>query len=129
MTAVRQLISIVCGALIVLLANVLQAAEAPQVATIENRLPVTSGVPALDARVVLLSVDGVSVDEAAARNRVVPGRHQIKVLCASRVFAGMGAVELPVTVDMTIDVAAGEVWRLDAELSAQGDCRPTLARR
>ena len=129
MTAAWQTTAAVIGALFVLIANALPAAEAPEVATIENRLPVTSGVPALDARVVLLSVDGVPVDEAAAQNRVLPGRHLLKVLCAARVFAGMGAVELPVTFDLKIDVTAGEIWRLDAELSAQGDCRPILVRR
>jgi len=100
--------------------------HADQTATILNRAFVGSTGSGIDLAVTTVSIDSVPVTQDTPQVRVDAGVRDIEVLCATRVFAGMGRVDLNFTTTVSVDLEVGRVYQLDAQVTEQGDCTPQL---
>ena len=100
--------------------------HADQTATIVNRAFVGSTGAGVDLAVTTVSIDSVPVAGEKPQVQVSAGVRAIEVLCATRVFAGMGRVDLNFKTTVTVDLEAGRVYQLDAQVTEQGDCTPQL---
>ena len=100
--------------------------HADQTATILNRAFVGSTGSGIDLAVTAVSIDSVPVAGEKPQVQVSAGVRAIEVLCSTRVFAGMGRVDLNFKTTVTVDLEAGRVYQLDAQVTEQGDCTPQL---
>lgn len=100
------------------------AAEPP--AVIRNRAVTVGGGKEVDAAVKVVAIDSRPVVDEKSPIEVAPGEHVIEVVCTARVFVGMGTVDFPSKSALTIRVESGRVYRLDAQVTVQGDCTPVL---
>ena len=100
------------------------AAEPP--AVIRNRALTVGGGKEVDAAVKVVAIDSRPVVDEKSHIEVAPGKHLIEVVCTARVFVGMGNVDFPSNSVLTIRVESGREYRLDAQLTVQGDCTPVL---
>jgi len=101
-------------------------AQADQTATILNRAFVGSTGSGIDLAVTTVSIDSVPVTQDTPHVLVDAGVRDIEVLCATRVFAGMGRVDLNFKTTVSVDLEVGRVYQLDAQVTEQGDCTPQL---
>ena len=99
---------------------------ADQTATIVNRAFAGSTGAGVDLAVTTVSIDSVPVTLDAPQVLVDAGVRDIGVLCATRVFAGMGRVDLNFKTTVSVDLEVGRVYQLDAQVTEQGDCTPQL---
>ena len=100
--------------------------NADQTATILNRAFVGSTGAGVDLAITTVSIDSVPVTEEKPQVQVSAGVRAIEVLCSTHVFAGMGRVDLNFKTTVTVNLEAGRVYQLDAEVTEQGDCTPQL---
>ena len=98
--------------------------HADQTATIFNRAFVGSTGSGIDLAVTTVSIDSVPVAQDTPQVLVDAGVRAIEVLCATRVFAGMGRVDLNFKTTVSVDLEVGHVYQLDAQVTEQGDCTP-----
>ncbi len=99
---------------------------ADESATILNRAFAGSTDTGLDLALTIVAVDSVPVDEEQPQVQLAPGKHSIEVLCATRVFGGMGRADLSTKASISAELQAGHVYQLHAEASERGDCAPQL---
>ena len=100
--------------------------HADQTATIVNRAVAGSTGAGVDLAVTTVSIDSVPVDNEKPQVLVSAGVRAIEVLCSTRVFAGMGRVDLNFKTTVSVDLEVGRVYQLDAQVTEQGDCTPQL---
>ena len=100
--------------------------HADQTATILNRAFAGSTGAGIDLAVATVSVDSVPVAQDKPQVQVSSGVRAIEVLCSTRVFAGMGRVDLNFKTTVSVDLEVGRVYQLDAQVTEQGDCTPQL---
>ena len=100
--------------------------QAEEVAVIVNRAFAAHGGKEVDAAVRVLAVDSVPVSAMQSRLLLSGEAHVIDVLCTARVFVGMGTVDFDSQSRMTIRVATGRTYQLNARASVQGECTPVL---
>ena len=99
---------------------------ADQTATIVNRAFAGSTGAGVDLAVTTVSVDSVPVAQDKPQVQVSSGVRAIEVSCSTRVFAGMGRVDLNFKTTVSVDLEVGRVYQLDAQVTEQGDCTPQL---
>jgi hypothetical protein len=104
----------------------LVAPAAEQPAVVRNRAMTVGGGKEVDAAVNVVAIDSRPVVDKKSHIEVTPGEHVIEVVCTARVFVGMGTVDFPSKSALTIRVESGRVYRLDANVTVQGDCTPVL---
>jgi hypothetical protein len=102
------------------------SAHAQEPATILNRAFQGSTGAGVDVELKSVSIDSVAVAGDEPQVQVAAGARTIEVLCSTRVFAGMGRVDLSTTATLKVDLEAGRVYQLDAKASEKGDCAPEL---
>ena len=100
--------------------------HADQTATILNRPFAGSTGAGVDLAVTTVSIDSVPVTEEKPQVRVNAGVRAIEVSCSTRVFGGMGRVDLNFKTTVTVDLEVGRVYQLDAQVTEQGNCTPQL---
>ncbi|MBC8007281.1 MAG: hypothetical protein H7X76_04445 [Prolixibacteraceae bacterium] len=100
--------------------------RAEEAAVIRNRAFAHGGGKEVDAAVRMVAVDSVPVGAKLAQVRIAAGTRAIEVVCTARVLAGMGTVDFDSISVLTVQVAGGRSYQLEARVSVQGDCAPFL---
>jgi hypothetical protein len=80
----------------------------------------------LDTAVYVTKVNELDMEEGQDEIEVSPGNRILEVACIVRTFVGMGTVDLGKSTRMSVTLAAGRTYRLDAKLTKDGDCTPIL---
>ncbi len=101
-------------------------AEAAETALIRNRMFAAGGGKELDAAVRIVAIDSIPLRDLLPAVQIAAGTHVIELSCTARVFAGMGTVDFDSRSTLTVDIAAGRTYQLDAQVSVRGDCTPVL---
>jgi hypothetical protein len=101
-------------------------AHADQTSTILNRAFAGSTGTGNDLEVRIVSVDSVALTEEKPQVQVNAGARALEVLCTTRVFGGMGRADLEFKTTVTVNLEAGRVYQLDAQVMEHGDCTPQL---
>jgi hypothetical protein len=105
---------------------VVPVSMAEEAAFITNRAFTVGGGKEVDAAVRVLAVDFVAVNATQSKVRLSGGTHVVEVLCTARVLVGMGTADFDRKSALTVQVAAGRTYQLDARVSVRGECTPVL---
>jgi hypothetical protein len=98
--------------------------HADQTATIRNRAFVGSTGAGTDLEVRIVSVDAIPIAQETPHIEIDAGARAVEVLCSTRVFAGMGRTDLSYKTTVTVELEAGRLYQLDAQVTQRGECTP-----
>jgi hypothetical protein len=101
------------------------AALAQEKATIKNK-DFDPGGKEMDASVAIVKINGEPMEGVSDEVQVAAGEQRVQVVCTSRLFVGMGTMDIAKEVDLTVDLKKGRTYKLGARLSEKGDCMPTI---
>jgi hypothetical protein len=102
------------------------AALAQEKATIKNKDFEPAAGKEMDASVAVVKINGAPMEGVTDEVQVTAGEQRVQVVCTSRLFVGMGTMDIAKEVDLTVDVKKGRTYKLGARLSEKGDCMPTI---
>lgn len=109
----------------ILLAWASASAPAADHAIIKNKV-LDAQRKELDTAVYVTKVNDLGMEEGQAEIEVSAGERTLDIYCIVRTFVGMGTVDIGKSTRMIVKLDAERTYRLDAKLSAEGDCTPTL---